>query len=362
MRPFGRTGSGSAHRVRALSRIGRAAAAAALIVALVTPAATGVETGEATSGAPGGAPGGALGGATGGAAPPGAPSKSRVAQDVAWLSAKVRNGVHRTASGSFAVGAELPVAMLPSAKRLVTNEAQIIVEPPGSGVDDRGTYFVDANYWNFCAPGGATVAAYFFGSTRVTARPAGYFIEPYGPRTVRTYWASADTASGYATKGRAFLLYMAEQVFPPVWATPGLADFSYYPTTGATLPDTRDALNWEISGHSSRWASYYYAVQPAGGWRFSQAQLHTDVAWGIGYDNAPIVTAVNTAYLPNWSRSVGHTIVIVGYDDVAGTYTYLDTCGKLCNGSPGNLNGGVYSVGQSALYNAIAAWGTGYLY
>jgi hypothetical protein len=256
----------------------------------------------------------------------------------------------------------MPVAVLPVAKRLITTETQIVVEPPGSGLDDRATYFVDANYWNFCAPGGATVAAYYFGSSRVTARAAGYFIEPYGPRRVRTYWASADTVSGYATKGRAFLMYIAEQVFPPGWATPGLAEFSYYPTLGATLPDTRDALNWEISGHSPWWASYYYAVQPASGSRFSDAQLHRDVAWAIGYDNVPLVAAVNTAYLPNWSRALGHTIAIVGYDDVAGTYTFLDTCGKACNGSAGNRNGGVYTIGRRSLYLAIASWGTGYLY
>jgi hypothetical protein len=346
MRPFGRIGTGRARRAGASSRIWRAAAAAALIVALATPSATGAEPG----------------GATGGAAPPGAPVKSRAVQDVAWLTAKAGNRVHLSVNGPVTVDAGAPTAMLPTTKRLITTEAQLIVEPPGSGVDDRGMYFVDANYWNFCAPGGATVAAYYFGSTRVTARPAGYFVEPYGPKAVRTYWASADTVSGYATKGRAYLMYIAEQVWPPGWATPGLAEFSYYPTLGATLPDTRDALNWEISGHSSRWASYYYAVQPAIGWRFSQTQLHTDIAWGIGYDNAPIVAAANTAYLPNWSRALGHTIVIVGYDDVAGTYTYLDTCGKLCNGSAGNRNGGVYTVGQRALYLAIASWGTGYLY
>ena len=196
----------------------------------------------------------------------------------------------------------------------------------------------------------------------MTARPAGYFVEPYGPRAARTYWASTDAVSGYATKGRAYLMYMAEQVFPPGWATPGLDEFSYYPTEGATLPDTRDALNWEISGHAAGWASYFYAVQPAGGTRFSETQLHADVAWDIAYDNAPIVAAVNAAYLPNWSRALGHTITIVGYDDAAGTFSYLDTCGKLCNGSAANHNGGLYTIGRHALYLAIASWGTGYLY
>jgi hypothetical protein len=314
---------------------------------------------------------GVSGAATGGAAPPGVAGKSTVVQDPAWLAAKAAHRTVLRADGRLSpidvpgvdlLGVDLPTAVLPSAKRLVTTDTALVVEPPGVGRDDLGTSFVDANYWNFCAPGGATVAAYYFGSSRVTARPAGYYVEPYGPKRVRTYWASADTVSGYPTKGRSYLMYMAEQVFPPGWATPGLAEFSYYPTLGATLPDTRDALNWEISGHAPGWAAWYYAVQPTWGSRWSEAQLHADVAWDIGYDNRPIVAAVDTAYLPNWSRSLGHTIVIVGYDDLARTYTYLDTCGKACNGSAGNRNGGIYTVSQRAMYLAIASWGTGYLY
>ncbi len=345
-RPLGRWGSGKTRNARAFPRIVRAAAAAALIVALATPATAAADPG----------------GATGGAAPPGAVGKSRVVQNAAWTTAKTAHRVHLAGPAAVTVELATPMLALPLAKRLVTTDTQLIVEPPGSGVDDRGMSFVDLNYWNFCAPGGATVAAAYFGSTRVTGRAPSYFVEPYGPRQVRTYWASADSVSGYPTKGRAFLMYMAEQVFPPGWATPGLVDFSYYPTTGATLQDTRDALNWEISGHSPYWASYYYAVQPAYGARFTEAQLHADVAWAVGYDNAPIVAAVNTAYLPNWSRALGHTITIVGYDDAAGTYVYLDTCGKLCNGSSSNRNGGLFTIARRSLYLAVASWGTGYLY
>lgn len=301
-------------------------------------------------------------GATGGAAPPGVVGKSTLVQDPTWVAAKAAHRVRRTASGALVVAPDAPVPTLPIAKRLVTTDTQLVVEPPGSGIDDRGVRFIDANYWNFCAPGGATVAAYYFGSSRVTGRAAAYYIEPYGPKRVRTYWASADSVSGYPTKGRSFLMYMAEWVFPPGWATPGLDEFSYYPTLGATLPDTRDAINWEISGHSAGWSTWYYAVQPVGGARWSEAQLHADIAWDIGYDNVPIVAAVNTAYLPNWSRSIGHTIAIVGYDDVTRTYAYLDTCGRACNGSAGNRNGGVYTISQRALYLAIGSWGTGYLY
>ena len=69
---------------------------------------------------------------------------------------------------------------------------------------------------------------------------------------------------------------------------------------------------------------------------------------------------VDTGYLPNWSRALGHAIAIVGYDDSAGTYAYVDTCGKACNGSSQATNGGVWHVAQSKMHSAIAAFGAGY--
>ena len=69
---------------------------------------------------------------------------------------------------------------------------------------------------------------------------------------------------------------------------------------------------------------------------------------------------VDTAYLPNWSRSLGHSIAIVGYDDDAGTYAYVDTCGARCNGSAQATNGGVWHVAQGRLYSAIVSLGVGY--
>ena len=39
-------------------------------------------------------------------------------------------------------------------------------EPKGSGgVDDRGHAYTDPNYWNFCAPGAAVVAMYYFANS-----------------------------------------------------------------------------------------------------------------------------------------------------------------------------------------------------
>ena len=300
--------------------------------------------------------------ASGGAAPPGVAPRSVVAQDPAWLAAKAAHRLRLTPDGAVPVAAEAPVPVVPIARRLATSDTGLIVEPPGSGRDDRSVSYVDANYWNFCAPGAATVAAYYFGASRVTARPAAFYVEPTGPYRLRTYWASADTVSGYATKGRSYLMYMAEQVAVPTWIVPGIDIFTSYPSPGATNPDTRDALNWEISGHAAGWANWYYVVQPTSGTRWSEAQLHADIAWDIGNDGRAVVAAANTAYLPNWNRSLGHAIAIVGYDDTAKTYTYLDTCGRACNGSPNSRNGGIYTVGQHALYLAIASWGTGYIW
>jgi hypothetical protein len=46
-------------------------------------------------------------------------------------------------------------------------------------------------------------------------------------------------------------------------------------------------------------------------------------------------------------------LTIVGYDDQAATYTYIDTCGPSCNntGSPA----GVYKVSQATLSALLAA-------
>ena len=301
-------------------------------------------------------------GSSGGAAPPGVLPKSRVLQDPAWLAAKAAHRVRLTPNGAVPTGVEGPTAVLPVARRLATADTALIVEPPGYGLDDRPVSYVDANYWNYCAPGAATVAAYYFGASRVTGRAAAYYVEPMGPYRAWTYWASADTVSGYATRGRSYLMYMAEQVAVPGWPVAGLDIFTSYPTPGATNPDTRDALNWEISGHAASWASWYYVAQAASGSRWSEAQLHADIAWDIGNDGRAVVAAVNTAYLPNWSRSLGHSIAIVGYDDTAKTYTYLDTCGRTCNGGASGRNGGVYTVSQHAMYLAIASWGTGYVW
>ncbi len=52
-------------------------------------------------------------------------------------------------------------------------------------------------------------------------------------------------------------------------------------------------------------------------------------------------------------------MAIIGYNDTAGTYTYLDTCGKRCNGSGSAKNGSINTISQHNMYLAIHSHGTG---
>jgi hypothetical protein len=269
------------------------------------------------------------------------------------------SGFYNILSGptvGWSSGLYLAIAIPPAAHMLDTSVVKEIVEPPGSGDDDHGNYFSDQNYWNFCGPGAVTALLSYFNS-HVTTWPAGYFREPYGPHVSDTYWTSSDTISGYRALGRAYLMHIAMQVRPPDFTSAGLAHFASYPTTGANLQSSRDVLNWEASGHSSGWRTFFYVVVSASG--LSASTLHRDVKRDI-YGGHAVLATVNTAYLPNWSRGLGHSIAIVGYDDNAGTYAYVDTCGKRCNGASQATNGGVWHVAQSRMYSAIVSHGTGY--
>ena len=151
-------------------------------------------------------------------------------------------------------------------------------------------------------------------------------------------------------------MHIAEQVSPPSFSAAGLPSFSTYPTTGSSLGDIRDVLNWEASNHATGWSAFFYEKISAS---VSAATLHADIARDVTGNHGVVVT-VDTTYLPNWSRGLGHAIAIVGYDDSAGTYAYVDTCGKACNGSAQATNGGVWHVSQSKMHTAIAAFGAGY--
>ena len=163
----------------------------------------------------------------------------------------------------------------PPALVLDTSVIAHIVEPDGSGTDDLGHAYTDANYWNFCSAGAVTAALHSFVPSNVTSWPAGHFLEPsHAPSTVPsggTYWASSDAAS----KSRAYLMYVAMQSKPPSFGEPGVESFGSYPTTGGTLVAMRDVLNWEASKHSAGWKTFFYDIAPASG--TAAASLHADV-------------------------------------------------------------------------------------
>ena len=82
-------------------------------------------------------------------------------------------------------------------------------------VDDRGHAYSDRNYWNFCAPGAAVVAMYYFANSHplATGIPARTYTEPRNNGyQATTYWTATDRSSN----GRGALMWMAEYVKPPV--------------------------------------------------------------------------------------------------------------------------------------------------
>jgi hypothetical protein len=256
----------------------------------------------------------------------------------------------------------------PSSFNLDQSISSMIVEPEGGGYDDLHRSFYDANYWNFCSAGAAAAAVAYFRPGNVTGWPGGTFTEPYGPYRRSTYWRSqdsggwSDTSNGYPTVGRAYTMYMAEQVKPPTYGAPGIILFNSYPNTGGSITDQRDAINWEISGHSPWWQNYFYAWRSTYG--LTQAAFKQAVQTTLVDSRGPLVLAVWTYLdpyrrLPNWNRKVAHSITLIGYSDLTGTYRYVDTCGRNCGSTS---NGGVHDVSQTTLFTLLANLGYGFLY
>ncbi len=277
-------------------------------------------------------------------------------------------------------------AALPAARTLDVSWTRWIVEPPGYGVDEKGTRYTDTSFWNMCGPGSATVASYYW--QQLTGRPnvtgtAGWFLDPYaaegvawpspgpivgvsGGERIGTYWSGSDTVSGFTAHGRGFLMYMATQANPPEWKATGIAVFAdadgkpVYPTWGASKEFIQTGINWEISGHNAgSWVDGWYGPVNTGDPAMAR-DLNVAVMLDVGRDGVPVVGAVDVSYLPNWQSGsttphTRHAISIVGYDNTANppTYTYLDTCGRACNARGGNQNGQLHVIAQSAMVQAM---------
>jgi len=299
------------------------------------------------------------GNSTGGVLPPEPGSR----QDQAFVAAKEQGRVRVFPDGRVEILATAPATSYPSSVQLdTTTWTGGVWEPQGSGTDDSGAPYKDNNYWNFCGPGATAVALWYWpsGKTFDTGIATAAYSEPNPTLATHatTTWAATDGVSN----GRGAIMYLAENELPTpdasLWTWPGVIDWTYsYPNDGTPVDRIRDALNWEISGHTSVTAPYVWVPYSAS---LTQSALHADVQRDVAGPNAvPLVANVATSSgrynLPNWGKrgSVNHSITIVGYDDSKGTYTYIDTCGPGCNNS--GAAAGVYTVSQKTLWVLLGA-------
>jgi hypothetical protein len=283
------------------------------------------------------------------------------------------------------------------AYQLDTSVTASFIEPLGSGTDESSHSYADLDYWNICVPGSATVVMYYWKPNDVTGRAKASYHEPWNGHQTYTYNSKAETltaasptepAAGLAWSGyHGYMAYMAMAVNPgnewgsypgiPCWVCQtdkkyktGATNFYAYPTLGAGQAGIRDALNWEISGHSSSWQNYFYAWVTTSSLTVDtfDYDLSSDIyIWAV-----PVSAAVNTAYLPNWSKSLSHQIAIVGYNHVftpagginfsASTVSYIDTCGKSCGGGADGRQGVVRTISEQTMFNAIISNGGGFVW
>jgi hypothetical protein len=297
------------------------------------------------------------GGSTGGVLPPEPGSQ----QDPALVAAKEQGRARVSPNGSVVI---LPVAAAtayPAAVTLNTSWTGRVWEPQGTGTDDAGKTYSDTNYWNFCGPGATAVTLWYWPAGNIFDTTLGLAAYSEPNPSLATHSTTSWTATDAASNGRGAIMDLAEKELPTpdigVWAWPGVIDWtSSYPNDGTPVNRIRDALNWEISGHSSVSAPYIWTLDSAS---LTQAVLHTDVQRDLAGQGVPLVANVATSsgryHLPNWGKrgSVNHSITIVGYNDTAGTYTYIDTCGPGCNNT--GSAAGVYTVSQTTLWALLGA-------
>jgi len=321
-------------------------------------------------------------------------------QSLDWLDAKA-NGRVALVDGKFTMlpaGTDplvnpLTGEAVPDKALMETDYSRWIVEVPGSGRDERGVYFADLNYWEFCGDGAMTAALWYWqqrvGHPDVTGM-SGTFVDPYdgegvpwpvpGPsisvgQRAGTTWSGTDTVSGFTAHGRGFEFYLAMAARPTGWLSPGFSVFALdgkplYPSLGTPITNIMAGLNWEASGHAAGdWnETYYTIVTPQD--PYLARDLSAAVTIDVGRDSVPVVAMVDTFDLPNWQNGSAtphtrHAIAIVGYDNTANppTFTYTETCGRACNRRGGNMDGQIHVIPQWQMVAAIQdPVGSGFLW
>jgi hypothetical protein len=284
-------------------------------------------------------------------------------QDAALVAAKLEGRVTKDAQGRVVILDTAPAPRsYPPAASLDTSWTGLIQEPPRSGKDDRGVAYTDYNYVLFCGEGTAAVVLYYWPASKAfVTTTAGSFTEPVNigaNRYATTYWK----ATGPAGNARGAILYLATVEWPapdkglPWWPRPGLTNWSARPPS-VEVANLTDGMNWEASGRSR--LNYFYVQTAASDLteKDLRDRIHADIAIG-----APVVIAARTSdgthRLPFWrtrstKSAVNHFVTVVGYDDSAGTYLVMDTCGLTCNDR--NMRAGVRSMDQAALFALIVA-------
>ncbi len=268
-------------------------------------------------------------------------------QDRAWLSQKdafLVRGSPSPQGGALPPACGIPCSAYPTTYLLDTQTVVNTLEPPKVGKDVSGTSYTDPNMSKLCGAGAAANALAFWNADILHETQATYVDPSNG---VTTTWNGQHN--------RAYIAYLAWHAGIPGQRHAGMMD-THNPSAGVTLYGMRDALNWEASGHAqASWRSYFYTISQ---WDQSSAvDFHHKVEDDLATTHVPVVVEVNARLLPNWSPNgsmIKHFITIVGYDDVAGTYQYTDSCGK-STGCGSHSDGGLLTIGQEQLWAAITA-------
>ena len=239
--------------------------------------------------------------------------------------------------------------------------------PGGSSADDHNHLYnsiengvaSNQDFFDLCGPGATDIALDFWPAPPNLLENYAYdpdydtYVFNTKPQTngtsLQTYW------NGLRMRG--YMTYLAWKTQPPDWPTAGMMDTSTFPSNGVTEYDVLEALNWEASGKNvNGWQNYFYTLT----WwnNSSSAELNNDVTVDVGNSHIPVVAEVDASLLPNWKGASGlikHQIAIIGYDNVHGTYTYVDTCASFtkCNYNPVLNKDNHHIVPQAQMWQAI---------
>lgn len=248
--------------------------------------------------------------------------------------------------------------------------------------DDAGSSYNDGYYFTFCGPGAADVAAWYmpFPNNDATYTESdslpgnGQDGGSHSPGAL-TWYGQDGSGGSEAWRLRGYMSYLALGMHVPSWHDAnnnpiyGMLPWSFNTTGapgGSTLQSVRDVLNWEDSSENpSTWANYFYTVTWNNSVNNIGVTLHNDIVTDVANSGRAVVVEVNAKDLPNWttSNNVNHFIAIIGYDDNADQYYYIDTC-KLfthCHNQGGANQGDtpdVHYISEEDLTTAVSAIST----